>query len=500
MMRARSNMNVSLPNARRTARFPSEQAFARTTGVPLIAGNQVRLLRDAAENYPAWLAAIQSAKKFVHFESYILHEDAQGQQFADLLAAKAREGVRVRVIYDWVGGLGATSKRFWQQLRGAGAEVRCFNPLQLDSPFGWLNRDHRKMLGVDGRIAYVSGLCVGEQWTGAPDRGIEPWRDTGMEVVGPAVADIERAFASTWNALGASLPVEELPQDIAAAGDVKLRVIATEPYALGLYRLDQLIATMAKKRLWLTDAYFMGTSSYVQALRAAALDGVDVRLLVPHANDVWFLRSLSRAGYRPLLEAGIRVFEWNGPMLHAKTAVADGYWARVGSSNLNLASWIGNLELDVVVENAEFGAQMEQMFLDDLGNATEIVLSPRNRVQVVEAKRKHRRRRGNGSASRAAAGAMRIGRAVNAAITNQRLLGPAEARLMFWGSLLLFALSALAYFKPRAIAWPLGLLGLWTAVSLLLRAYQLHRRGKRARTEGSQNAHDNLDAESSPQV
>lgn len=483
MARLSQEWNLSARNMRTIVRFPSEQAFARTAGVPLITGNQVRLLRDARENYSAWQAAIEAAEHYIHFESYILHEDAQGKQFADLLAAKARVGVQVRVIYDWMGGLGATSNRFWQKLRQAGVEVRCFNRLRFDSPFGWLNRDHRKMLGVDGRVAYVSGLCVGEQWVGKPERGIEPWRDTGIEVVGPAVADIEQAFAQTWNALGEALPAEEVPQDIPVAGDVNLRVIPTEPYSVGLYRLDQLIAAMAKKRLWLTDAYFVGTTTYVQALRSAALDGVDVRLLVPSANDILLLRSLSRAGYRPLLEAGVRVFEWNGPMLHAKTAVADGYWARVGSSNLNLASWIGNLELDVVIEDAQFGAQMEQMYEEDLANATEIVLNPHNHVRVIGAPHKRRRRVGNGSASRAATGAIRIGRAVGAAITNQRILGPAEARLMLWGSLLSLALSAAAFFKPRSVAWPISFLCLWTALSLLWRAYQLHRKRKTAAPE-----------------
>jgi cardiolipin synthase A/B len=499
-----SNLNVKdVPEgADVKVRYLAEQAFARTAGVPLIAGNNVRLLLDAQENYPAWLEAIRAAEHFIHFESYIIHEDAQGQLFAELLAAKARAGVRVRVIYDWMGALGATSNRFWQQLREAGAEVRCFNPLRFDSPFGWLNRDHRKMLGVDGRIAFVSGLCVGQSWVGRPERGTEPWRDTGIEIIGPAVAAIEQAFAQTWEATGEALPLDEqMPAGtLAPAGTVNLRVIATEPYSLGVYRLDQLIAAIARKRLWLTDAYFVGTTTYVQALRAAAMDGVDVRLLVPSANDIMLLRSVSRAGYRPLLEAGVRVFEWNGPMLHAKTAVADGYWARVGSSNLNLASWIGNLELDVVIEDKDFGAQMEQMYQADLANATEIVLSTHNRVQVVGAHRKGRRK-GNGSASRAAAGAIRIGRSVGAAITNQRLLGPAEARLMLWGSLILFALSATAFFKPKALAWPLGVLSLWTALSLLYKAYQLHRKGtaERKQTESSsQSVPDPSDKRAAP--
>ena len=156
-----------------------------------------------------------------------------------------------------------------------------------------------------------------------------------------------------------------------------LRVIASVPHAAGIYRLDQLIAAGARRTLWLTDAYFVGVTPYVQALRAAARDGVDVRLLAPGASDVWLVRSLSRAGYRPLLEAGVRVFEWNGSMLHAKTAVADGRWARVGSTNLNLASWLGNWELDVAVEDERFASAMEAMFLEDLTRATEIVLSDR---------------------------------------------------------------------------------------------------------------------------
>jgi cardiolipin synthase len=482
------------PNLRRPSRgaglpvrFASEQAFARTAGVPLIPGNSVTLLRDARENYPAWLEAIRSAQRWIHFESYIIHEDDQGGQFAEALIEQARAGVRVRVIYDWMGALSATSNRFWRRLRAAGVDVRCFNPLRFDSPFGWLSRDHRKMIAVDGRVGFVAGLCVGRHWTGRPEKGIDPWRDTGVEVRGPAVADIEEAFAQAWAATGAPLPADETQSGApgAEADDVALRVVASLPYTSGLYRLDQLVATIARERLWLTDAYFVGTTTYVAALGAAARDGVDVRLLVPRASDIIFMRSLSRAGFRSLLEAGVRVFEWNGSMLHAKTAVADGYWARVGSSNLNIASWIGNWELDVVIEDAEFAQEMEQMYLDDLMNSTEIVLSARNRLHLVGEREKLRRRRrpGDGSASRAAAGAMRISRAVGAAITSQRLLGPAEARLMVSGGLALLALSVVAFIWPRWIAVPLGLLGMWIAASLLVRAYELHRSRKRTAEE-----------------
>ena len=167
------------------------------------------LLRDATENYPAWLEAIRSAKSRVHFENYIIHSDDVGEQFAEALAAQARRGVLVRLIYDWLGALGATSNRFWNPLRQAGVQVRVCNPPRLDSPLGWLSRDHRKMLSVDSRIAFVSGLCVGHPWVGDPIHGIEPWRDTGVVIEGPAVVDIEQAFATMWATLGSPIPEED---------------------------------------------------------------------------------------------------------------------------------------------------------------------------------------------------------------------------------------------------------------------------------------------------
>src|SRR2546422_1060440 len=234
------------------------------------------------------------------------------------------------------------------------------------------------MLSVDGAIGFVTGLCVGRAWVGDPARGVPPWRDTGVEVHGPAVRLIDEAFRAMWALLGEPVPVDDaMREPDVLEGDTALRIVATVPSTAGLFRVDQLVAALARERLWLTDAYYAGTTSYVQALRAAARDGVDVRLLVPNGTDIPLLRPLSRAGYRTLLEAGARVFEWNGPMLHAKTAVADGRWARVGSTNLNIASWLGNYELDVVVEGESFGKLMESMYLEDLSNATEIVLDGR---------------------------------------------------------------------------------------------------------------------------
>lgn len=485
-------------NSLLAVRSLANQAFSRAAGAPLVGGNSVRLLRDAAENYPAWLDAIKAAQRYVHFESYIIHEDHAGRMFAEALIAKAREGVRVRVIYDWLGGLGKASRSFWKHLREGGVEVRCYNPIQLESPFGWVSRDHRKTITVDGRVAFVTGLCVGRMWVGVPEKNIDPWRDTGIEVRGPSVANIEQAFAQVWNMTGDDLPADEIANagEIPRAGDVMLRVVATEPASAGMLRVDQLVATLARDRLWLTDAYYAGTTSYVQALRSAAKDGVDVRLLVPNASDIPILKPLSRAGYRPLLEAGVRVFEWNGTMLHAKTAVADCTWARVGSTNLNIASWFGNLELDVVVEDVPFAVEMEETYLRDLENATEVVLDSRHKLRVPNAPSQSRpaMTSGGGSGGRAAAGAIRLGNAVGAAFTNRRVLEPVEARLMLFSGLLALGLSLLGWFFPRGLSYPIVFMLFWIALALLYRAYKLKFHGDDQTLAGPQAAATQVDS------
>ena len=336
------------------------------------------------------------------------------------------------------------------------------------------------MIGVDGRLAFITGLCVGQRWVGYPERGIDAWRDTGVEIEGPAVHEVERAFAEVWAVVGSPLPGGETTHagSIGEAGDVSIRVVATVPNRGGIYRVDQLIATMARSSIWLSDAYFIGTSSYVQALAAAAAAGVDVRLLIPGATDVPIARALSRAGLRPLLEAGVRVFEWNGSMMHAKTAVADGQWARVGSTNLNLTSWLGNWELDVIVEDQRFARKMEVMYEEDLAHATEIVIGLRRRRPIVVARGMPQRKRKavGGRTTRAAAGVMRIGNAVGAAMTNRRKLGPAEAVIMLWSAAILVLFSVLAFIWPKAIAYPLVVISMWLAISLFVRGFKLRRR------------------------
>jgi len=468
--------NSALPRAGADLRQFAEQMFARAAGAPLVGGNAVRVLRDAGENYPAWLSAIAGARQSILFENYILADDRTGREFVAAMTERALAGVAVRLIYDWMGALGIGTQRLLQPLIEAGGQVRCFNRPRFDSPFGWLTRDHRKMVAVDSEVGYVTGLCVSDKWLGDAQRGIAPWRDTGIEIRGPVIADIERAFAQTWAATGEGA-LDVLPVTAPPAGDAMLRVLASEPNIAGLYRLDQMIAALARETLWLTDAYFVGIAPYVQALRAAAYDGVDVRLLVPGTSDIPFVGQVSRSGYRPLLEAGIRVFEWNGAMLHAKTAVADGRWARVGSTNLNTASWIGNYELDIAIEDQSCAGEMQQMYEEDLGYATEIVLGPRHRVSHSSPRARLGTAGSGGRASRAAAGALRIGNTVGAAFSNRRMLGPAESGTMLSAALGFLGLAAIALLLPLALTVPLALLAFWIGLTLLVRAWRVRKGG-----------------------
>jgi phosphatidylserine/phosphatidylglycerophosphate/cardiolipin synthase-like enzyme len=467
----------SLPPDIGSIRTAAEQTFSRTAGAPLVGGNAVRVLRDAAENYPAWEAAIEAATISIHVEMYIFHYDAVGHRYIERLTRKAREGVAVRVIYDWFGCGLSPLRGLFTPLITAGGQVRAFNPPGITSALGWLRRDHRKLITVDGQVAFVSGLCIGRAWEGEPAKKRQPWRDTGIEIIGPAVSHAEAAFADSWYLTGGDpIPLPAHSSEVPAAGDVNLRLIPTEPFTANMLRVDLLVGTVARRSLWLTDAYFIGTGPYLEALTRAARDGVDVRLLLPADSDVGWTVPVSRSLYRPMLEAGVRIFEWNGTMIHAKTAVADSRWARIGSTNLNINSWIGNWELDVAIEDAAVAHTLERHFEEDLAHSTEVVLRTPRRGRRPAAGQPPRRYRSSRRVVRTVTG---VGRSLGAAVTGNRPLENYEIRPIVTVALLLTGVAGVGFFSPWLLAWPAALLAAWLALTFLAEAWQVWRRSNR---------------------
>ncbi|MCS6913590.1 MAG: phospholipase D-like domain-containing protein [Myxococcales bacterium] len=491
-------------------------ALTRAGEAPPIAGNEVTLLRDGPEVFPAWIQDIASAQHFVLFENYIFNNDRTGNAIADALIERAAAGVAVHLLYDWFGCIG-TSRRLWRRLAEGGVDVRVFNPPRLSDPIRSVQRNHRKSLCVDGRIGYVGGLCVGDAWAGDPAQGIPPWRDTAVRIVGPAAVALCRAFNETWSAAGPPLPAAHLPPlppPDKRRGGAPVRVISGLPGRSRIYRIIQVLLSLACRRIWLTDAYFLTPPPLYEALLAAARDGVDVRVLVPGRSDLPWVSWIGRAGYTGLLRAGVRIFEWEGPMLHAKTSVIDGLWCRVGSSNLNLASLLTNWELDVTVEDATLARAMEEMFLEDIGNARELILRTRRRrfqghIQravpvMIQGSRQPmgagragpsgRRRRdlapptGRAGAAMARASAAVLGAALRRQF-EQNTWSVAGAT----GALLLGA-GGLGLWQPRIVGGFLSLLLIWFGVAALGRAVgqwwrQSRRQGLWGRTRALLRGH-----------
>lgn len=464
--------NGPTPGTNHTLRTIADQVFSRAAGAPLVSGNSVRVLRDGGENYPAWEAAIRQARRSIHLEMYIVHHDAVGRRFVDLLAAKAREGVTVRVIYDWFGcGLGPVLGLF-DPLRRAGGHIRKFNPPTLSAVFGWIRRDHRKLLVVDGEVAFIGGLCIGQAWEGTASRA--PWRDTAVELRGPSVADAERAFAGSWALTTGPRGDVGLtqPESLPAAGDVDVRLIPTEPFTASMFRLDLLVAAMARRRLWIADAYFIGHGPFAEALARAARDGVDVRLLLPQGSDVGWTVPASRTLYRSLLHHGVRIYEWTESMMHAKTAVADSRWTRIGSTNLNINSWLGNWELDVAIDDEKVASIMEAHFQDDLRRATEITLAPSGRLLATPPAHRNLARR---SARRAVREVTGVARSMGAALTASRPLEDFELYPLVVLGVVGIVVAGLLIWRPSLIAWPAAALLAIAAVNFFTEAWRVVR-------------------------
>ncbi len=352
------------------------RAIDRAGAAKPIPGNRVHLLQNGPEAYPAMLQMIRAATKYVHFENYIIRHDDTGWQFAEALAERARAGVAVRVLYDWLGCI-STRRKFWRYLREAGCEVRCFGKPDFLRPWRNVSRDHRKLVVTDGGVSIIGGLCIADEWAGDPARGIPPWRDTAVRIEGPASHALDLAFARIWALVGPPLPDEEATPDIGPTGTAAVRVVVGEPGRERTARVIEYLAAGASERLWMVDAYLVPPPRLFEVMALAENDGVDIRLLVPGASDLPVVRNFTRLGYRDILRSGMRIFEWDGPMIHAKTMVADGRWVRIGTSNINLSSLVGNYELDVVIEDPTLAAAMEHQFRVDCATSVEVVRQAR---------------------------------------------------------------------------------------------------------------------------
>jgi cardiolipin synthase A/B len=452
-----------------------EGILGRVSDAPLRDGNRLVLLKNGPDTYDDWLAAIARAERWIHLDNYIFANDEIGNKFAAALSAKAAEGVRVRVLHDWFGCMDVP-RSFWRSMREAGVQIKAVNPPASGPPFGAIRRDHRKLLAVDGEYASTGGVCIADGWmVHSKETGL-PYRDTAVSVRGPVVADINRAFTSLWGGLVEKLPDDECPdpKDIQAAGETPTRLVVQEPRRMRTLRMLELLTAGVQERLWVTDPYFLSLPILTQSLMATARDGVDVRILTPATNDIAWIGRASRAGYRQFLEVGVRIFEYGGPMIHAKTMVADGWWSKVGSTNLNFSSLIANWEIDLVVEDTDFAQQMERLFEDDISNSREVRLEGSGQRPRVRPDR-----RVDTSDSGARAGVVGSGTGSGATISRvvptlvQKGAAPLQTHehaLAAAASGALLGVSLLGARFPRLIAWPLTAVGAFLGGLGVLRA------------------------------
>ena len=370
-----------------------EQAIV---GSPLIVGNKVILLQDGAATYAAMFAAIRAAHDHINLESYIIEDDEIGRQFADLLLAQQRRGIQVNVIYDSFGGIN-TPQAFFDRLREGGINVLEFNPINpLIAKGQWQfnNRDHRKLLIVDGRIAFIGGINISNVYSSNPrsrrakkatENAID-WRDTDLKIEGPVVGELQKLFMETWaKQHGKPLLKKDYFPRLTAQGKDIVRAIGSTPddsYSLIYLTLISAIGN-AEKDIHLTNAYFVPDPQLLKALSDAAGRGVDVNLILPSQSDSQIAFHAGRSNYSRLLKAGVKIHERGGALLHSKTALIDGVWSCVGSTNLDWRSFLDNDEVNAVVLGRDFAAQMTAMIARDLEASEEIRLDEWERRSLL---------------------------------------------------------------------------------------------------------------------
>jgi cardiolipin synthase A/B len=359
----------------------------QATGVPLIAGNKVTLLFDGPATMREMMAAVRGATSTINLETYIFDQDQIGREFADLLIEKRRQGVIVNLMYDSVGALG-TPQAFFDRMKSAGINVLAFNPVNPAArPGKWElnNRDHRKVLVVDGRIGFTGGINISSTYANSsffrsrqkPEKNGNQkvgWRDTHVKIEGPAVANMQYDFINNWvsQQAGELAPANYFPP-LTAQGDKIVRVLASEPDRESpIYKALLVAIGEAKKSIHITASYFVPDQQVVDALCAAARRGVDVKLVLPGVSDHSLVFHAGQSYYEPLLEAGVQIYQLKVAILHAKTAVIDSAWSTIGSANIDRRSFIHNYELNVVVLDPAFGLDMESAFNEDLRDSKQV--------------------------------------------------------------------------------------------------------------------------------
>lgn len=353
------------------------------TESPLTKGNKVTLLIDGPATYAAMFEVIRNAKDHINLETFILEDDEIGRTFTDLLLQKQAEGVQVNIIYDSVGSFN-TPESFFKRLRDRGVQIVEFNPVNPFKAHGhWLvmNPDHRKILIVDGKVAIIGGINISKVYSGklSGRKKVKgdplPWRDTDVQIEGPAVAEAQKLFLETWQKQkGLLFPQQNYFPDQKEYGNALVRVVGSTPGQNNRITFVVYVAaiTFAETFIHLTNAYFIPDEQILDAFTEAARRGVDVKIILPATSDSTLALNAARYNYSRLLKAGVKLYERRNALLHAKTAVIDGVWSTVGSTNLDYWSLLSDDEVNAVVLNREFAIEMEKMFARDLAESDQI--------------------------------------------------------------------------------------------------------------------------------
>jgi cardiolipin synthase A/B len=363
------------------------QLMKSVSGSLLVAGNKVTLLIDGNATYAAMFEAIENAKDHINFETFIFEDDEVGKRFSDLLIRKNAEGVQVNLIYDSFGSMN-TPVSFFQRLRNSGILVLEFNPVNPakvleGKEWALANRDHRKILVVDGAIAFTGGVNISGVYSGSSATGShsgkekEPWRDTHVRIEGPAAAQFQWLFMNTWERQkGPKLPTRDYFPYVKQAGNTLVRVVRSSPGETNrhLFMMYMSAITHAQNSIYLTTPYFLPDDQMLKALTEATARGVDVKILLPGFSDSALVFYASRHYYDRLLKAGVQLFLKRGGMLHAKTAVIDHVWSTIGSTNLDTLSLLTNDEANAVILGRDFADDMQAMFERDLEESDHITL------------------------------------------------------------------------------------------------------------------------------